>query len=194
MRTGFTLRADVITDNTCPNVNVTWTLPNGNRRLGVGESSGRFSVLSNGSLVIRNANLVDRGRYAIEARTTGGADTASSQLNVICKYISGSVVYVVSFFLVSQASRALFEAPDRLQVCPIRIAISSQDNSGEYEPATTSTPTFASIQAAQTSIFDGNWQTESNSLKANRRTAFECSQTERSCSRTRKSPIRANTR
>ena len=83
LRKGFSLLAAVYVNSSCPIVNILWHLPDG-RRMETGESSGRTSVLSNGSLLISDSQLGDSGEYEAEARTIGGSDFAISSLRILC--------------------------------------------------------------------------------------------------------------
>ena len=84
IRNGWTLYADVVIDSRCPDVNITWVLADGSL-LEAGQRRGRYSVLTNGTLVVMTTSLIDSGTYAVEAKTEGGTSLVSSQLNVICK-------------------------------------------------------------------------------------------------------------
>ena len=86
IRKGYTLQADVFINSSCPDVNITWYLPSGDE-IRAGETNGRFSVLSNGTLLITGADLGDMGQYRAEAQTEGGISSLSSSLTVQCKSI-----------------------------------------------------------------------------------------------------------
>ncbi|MEE6469025.1 hypothetical protein FKM82_008473 [Ascaphus truei] len=65
-----------------PQTHISWTLPNGMVLDGT-QTKGRFSLLQNGSLVVRDASVYDRGTYLCKATTPYGSSTMNVPVIVI---------------------------------------------------------------------------------------------------------------
>ena len=61
---------------------IKWRLPDG-RRLGAGESEGRFSVLANYSLVVSDIRVSDSGTYRAIANNGAGLSKLKGPVTVI---------------------------------------------------------------------------------------------------------------
>uniref|UniRef100_A0A8C3XLT5 Matrix remodeling associated 5 n=1 Tax=Chelydra serpentina TaxID=8475 RepID=A0A8C3XLT5_CHESE len=78
---GETLQLHCITQPN-PRAHISWTLPNG-MVLDGPQAIGRFSLLENGSLTVRNASVFDRGTYLCKAVTEYGTSIMNVPVIVI---------------------------------------------------------------------------------------------------------------
>lgn len=67
-----------------PTPNIKWRIPSG-RRLGPGQSEGRFSVLANNSLIISDTRVRDSGTYRSIASNPAGLAKVKSRVTVVGK-------------------------------------------------------------------------------------------------------------
>ena len=137
VRKSLSFQSDVYTDRDCPVLNFTWTLPN-HVQLSSGESSDKFKILTNGTLVIKSVDLTDQGSYSVEVVSSGGSDSRAFSIDVICNQKPKEKFLAHVFF---QVNHALFAEEARRPIFRIRTGISLSDKSGPYESATISTPT-----------------------------------------------------
>ena len=83
-----------------PTPNISWRLPSG-RRLGVGERYGRYGVMSNGALQIRDARPSDTGTYRAIASSRAGDNVVDMSVQVVgmptlCLQIVSSLVHFIA--------------------------------------------------------------------------------------------------
>ena len=77
----------MIINQSCPKANITWQLANG-LRVAPRQFVNGAHVLANGTLVVKNVQLVDAGIYTATAFSLGGRDSVNSVLDVVCKTFS----------------------------------------------------------------------------------------------------------
>ena len=92
---GRTLYLDVVTSGR-PGESVTWRLPSG-RRLRTGETFGRFTVFSNGTLRIVDAQPQDSGSYEVILSSPGGEATQASDVKIFGKNVSQRICFFFIF-------------------------------------------------------------------------------------------------
>ncbi|XP_065836781.1 matrix-remodeling-associated protein 5-like [Oscarella lobularis] len=87
-----------------PTATFSWSLPGG-ETVNSGETSGRFQVHDNGTLVITNIGLGDEGNYKVTASNSAGSDSITSTVTVLsyrCAsnlFFNCSLVYGLSSLL-----------------------------------------------------------------------------------------------
>ena len=74
----------IATTRGLPAPRVRWRLASG-RTLQTGQSFNRFQVFENGTLLIRNVQVSDRGRYRVRAANVAGRARRSSTVRVVGK-------------------------------------------------------------------------------------------------------------
>ena len=95
---GRSLVASVQVDPSCPKVDVTWFISHGRLVLQAGNRSRNYRVQMDGSLKITDAQVYNEGTFLAQVRSSGGEDTASSTLSVICKTTTTLSYIVIDFF------------------------------------------------------------------------------------------------
>ena len=75
-----------------PTATFSWSLPGG-ETVNAGETSGRFQVHDNGTLVITNIGLGDEGDYEVTASNIFHSDSITSSVTVLSRTPWGASVY-----------------------------------------------------------------------------------------------------
>ena len=82
-----------------PTATFSWSLPGG-ETVNSGETSGRFQVHDNGTLVITNIGLGDEGNYKVTASNSAGSDSITSTVTVLSRTLwGGFCLFLLSFLL-----------------------------------------------------------------------------------------------